>query len=70
MTGEHIPDWQGQTCAICGGGFSARSWDERHTVPSGPHAGEDCHARCCPAPECRVSRRQRQLAQREALMEV
>lgn len=57
--------WEGQVCALCGGGFSEQSWDERHTVPWGRCQGEDCHERCCPRPDCRKAYRER-IAARKA----
>ena len=39
------PIWKYETCAVCGGGFSEKSWDERHTwLVDGI---SDIHARCC-----------------------
>jgi hypothetical protein len=37
--------WKTEKCCVCGGGFSEKSWDERH---SHPQTGGDCHWRCCP----------------------
>lgn len=34
----HEPD-----CPACERGWTAQSWDDRHT-----HDGEDFHAECCP----------------------
>jgi hypothetical protein len=39
------PVWKHERCAVCGGGFSEKSWDERHTwLVDGI---SDIHARCC-----------------------
>lgn len=38
-------DWDGFTCSVCGDGFDAESWDERHTDP-GDELSE-VHAGCC-----------------------
>ena len=39
------PVWKHEKCAICGKGFTAKSWDERHTwLVDGE---SDVHARCC-----------------------
>ena len=37
--------WKFEKCCVCNGGFSEKSWDDRHTHPQ---TGGDCHARCCP----------------------
>lgn len=59
-------DWDGVICPICGKGFTAKAWDERHTVPFGRHQGEDCHARCCPHPDCVWARTQARKAKEAA----
>ena len=61
---EH--EWSGIDCPVCGKPFTAASWDTRHTVPFGRHAGEDCHARCCPAPDCKQTRNVTRRAARAA----
>jgi hypothetical protein len=41
----NTPIWKHEHCAVCGGGFSEKSWDERHTwLVDGI---SDIHARCC-----------------------
>lgn len=53
-------DWEGMTCSVCGGGFTQRSWDERHTDPRDHES--DCHARCCPRCKLEVSAEKRETA--------
>jgi hypothetical protein len=48
--------WTTERCSVCGGGFSERSWNERHTDPR--DGVRDCHARCCPHPDCREVQRE------------
>jgi hypothetical protein len=46
-------------CQICFKPFTARSWDQRHSIW---YSGEDCHAACCPDARCREKRTQRSKA--------
>ena len=50
-------------CMICGKGYTAASWEDRHSIPFGlRNGGDDCHERCCPRPECIQDRRERRKA--------
>jgi len=50
-------EWDGIYCQICYRPYTAQSWASRHTIPAWHRqAGEDCHARCCPHPDCRAER--------------
>lgn len=55
-------DYKCHICCVCFGGFTQKSWDERHTSP---YTGEDCHARCCEAGICREERRGQARLRRE-----
>jgi len=58
---DDVPAWDGVLCQICFKPFTARTWDERHTIPAWHNSGgEDCHAHCCPHPACRDEREQAQ----------
>jgi hypothetical protein len=58
--------WDDELCGICYKPFSARSWENRHSVPSWhPAAGRDCHAKCCPSAYCKAISKT-QAAQRKA----
>lgn len=37
--------WQSERCAVCGGGFTSSTWDERHTWLVDDES--DIHAECC-----------------------
>lgn len=61
MTSNRAPH-KDALCGVCLGGFSAQSWEDRHTTPD----GEDCHERCCPDPPCRADRREARAARKAA----
>ena len=54
MTPSLWQPWQTEKCSVCGSGFTAKSWNNRHTHPR--DGMSDCHARCCPDPFCQASR--------------
>jgi len=50
--------WEGEHCSVCGGAFTAATWDSRHTDPrKGAYSLDECHERCCPTAACREWRR-------------
>lgn len=50
------------TCSICGKGFTAAQWNDRHTDPRN---GEDCHVKCCPNPACVADRAEKRRLKRQ-----